>query len=130
MIDPAAGAMKTKTVPHPIPYQGSKRNLAVDILRYFPPRFTTLLEPFAGSAAMTIAAAVNGSGERYHINDLNKPLMDLWRAIIETPDAIAAQYEASGATSSRTPAPSTIWFVMTSTGRASLICSSTCWRAA
>lgn len=43
---------------------------------------------------MTIAAAVNGLGERYHINDLNKPLMDLWRAIIETPDAIAAQYEA------------------------------------
>jgi len=86
--------MKTKTVPHPIPYQGSKRNLAAEILRYFPPRFTTLIEPFAGSAAMTIAAAVNGSGERYHINDLNKPLMDLWRAIIETPDAIAAQYEA------------------------------------
>jgi DNA adenine methylase len=95
MIDlPAAGAMKTKTVPHPIPYQGSKRNLAADILRYFPPRFAMLIEPFAGSAAMTIAAAVNGSGERYHINDLNKPLMDLWRAIIETPDALAAQYEA------------------------------------
>ncbi len=86
--------MKTKTVPHPIPYQGSKRNLAADILRYFPPRFTTLIEPFAGSAAMTIAAAVNGSGERYHINDLNKPLMDLWRAIIESPEEIAAQYAA------------------------------------
>ena len=85
--------MKTKTVPHPIPYQGSKRNLAADILRYFPPNFATLFEPFAGSAAITIAAAVNGLGARYHINDLNKPLMDLWRAIIETPQEIVSQYE-------------------------------------
>jgi DNA adenine methylase len=85
--------MKTKTVPHPIPYQGSKRNLAAEILRYFPPKFITLCEPFAGSAAITIAAAVNGLGDHYYINDLNKPLMDLWRAIIETPREIASQYE-------------------------------------
>jgi DNA adenine methylase len=85
--------MKTKTVPHPIPYQGSKRNLAGEILRYFPPKFITLYEPFAGSAAITIAAAVNGLGDHYYINDLNKPLMDLWRAIIETPCEIASQYE-------------------------------------
>jgi DNA adenine methylase len=85
--------LKTTAVPHPIPYQGSKRNLAVDILRYFPPKFKELYEPFAGSAAITIAAAANGLLAHYHINDLNKPLMDLWRAIIETPDDIAAQYE-------------------------------------
>lgn len=85
--------MNTRTVPHPIPYQGSKRNLAEGILRYLPPKFCTLYEPFAGSAAITIAAAVNKLGERYHINDLNKPLMDLWQAIIETPDQIASQYE-------------------------------------
>lgn len=85
--------MNPKTPPHPIPYQGSKRNLAPEILRYFPAKFVTLHEPFAGSAAMTIAAAMNGSGEHYHINDLNKPLMDLWHAIIETPEQIAAQYE-------------------------------------
>jgi DNA adenine methylase len=85
--------LKTTAVPHPIPYQGSKRNLAVDILRYFPPKFKALYEPFAGSAAITIAAAANGLLAHYHINDLNKPLMDLWRAIIETPDDIAAQYE-------------------------------------
>ncbi len=86
--------MKTRTLPHPIPYQGSKRNLAADILRYFPQNFETLYEPFAGSAAITIAAAANRFGHRYHINDLNKPLMDLWRAIIETPEKIASQYEA------------------------------------
>ncbi len=86
--------MTTKTMPHPIPYQGSKRNLAAEILRYFPPTFATLYEPFAGSAAITIAAAANERGDYYHINDLNKPLMDLWRAMIETPQEIAAQYEA------------------------------------
>lgn len=85
--------MKIKTLPHPIPYQGSKRNLAVEILRYFPPKFATLFEPFAGSAAITIAAAANGLGDHYHINDLNKPLMDLWRGIIETPQQITAQYQ-------------------------------------
>jgi DNA adenine methylase len=84
--------MKTKNVPHPIPYQGSKRNLAEEILRYFPTKFGTLYEPFAGSAAITIAAAINGFGEHYHVNDLNKPLMDLWQAIIETPDTIISQY--------------------------------------
>ncbi|MCX6639600.1 MAG: DNA adenine methylase [bacterium] len=84
--------MKTKTVPHPIPYQGSKRNLAGKILRYFPQNINTLFEPFAGSAAVAIAAAVNGFGKQYHVNDLNKPLMELWRAIIETPAWISDQY--------------------------------------
>ena len=85
--------MRVQTVPHPIPYQGSKRNLAAEILHYFPSSFQTLYEPFAGSAAMTIAAAVNRLGTQYHINDLNKPLIDCWSAIIETPDEIASQYE-------------------------------------
>jgi len=80
-------------VPHPIPYQGSKRNLAPDILGCFPERIGTLIEPFAGSAAITLAAAARGAAARYVINDLNKPLVDLWRAIIETPEKLARQYE-------------------------------------
>ena len=84
--------MRTRTLPHPIPYQGSKRNLAGDILRYLPPKVRILYEPFAGSAAITIAAAVNRLASRYHINDLNKPLMDLWREIIEHPEDISAKY--------------------------------------
>jgi DNA adenine methylase len=86
--------MKIRKIPHPIPYQGSKRNLAEDILRYFPPEINTLYEPFAGSAAITIATAVKGLAKHYHINDLNKPLMDLWKAIIETPELISTQYES------------------------------------
>lgn len=80
-------------VPHPIPYQGSKRNLASQILAYFPPRIDTLIEPFAGSGAMTLAAAARGLAEHFHLNDLNEPLMELWRMIVEEPQKLAKQYE-------------------------------------
>jgi len=80
-------------IPHPIPYQGSKRNLATEILRCFPERVTTLMEPFAGSAAITLAAAARGLAAHYVINDLNKPLVDLWRAIVESPEKLIHQYE-------------------------------------
>jgi len=81
-------------VPHPIPYQGSKRNLASEILRYFPAKVDTLHEPFAGSAAMSLAAAAHKRAHSFHLNDLNKPLVDLWRAIVNSPDKLAKEYEA------------------------------------
>lgn len=80
------------STPHPIPYQGSKRNLADDILRYFPAKVETLHEPFAGSAAISLAAAANKKAKRFHINDLNKPLVDLWRAIVNTPEKLDREY--------------------------------------
>ncbi len=80
-------------VPHPIPYQGSKRNLADAILRYFPDKVETLHEPFAGSAAISLAAAAAKRAKRFHLNDLNKPLIDLWRAIINTPDKLSREYD-------------------------------------
>ena len=82
-----------RRIPHPIPYQGSKRNLAPAILGFFPPDVGTLIEPFAGSAALTLAAAARGLAEGYVINDLNQPLVELWRAIIESPEKLAHQYE-------------------------------------
>ncbi|MCB1922102.1 MAG: DNA adenine methylase, partial [Candidatus Competibacteraceae bacterium] len=48
-----------KKIPHPIQYQGSKRNLAPAILEYFPNNINKLVEPFSGSAAISIAAAWN-----------------------------------------------------------------------
>ncbi len=79
--------------PHPIPYQGSKRLLAPAILDYFPHDATRLLEPFAGAAAVSIAAARKGKARRIVLNDINQPLMNLWRAIIESPGTIAIAYE-------------------------------------
>jgi DNA adenine methylase len=54
-------------VPHPISYQGSKRNVAPAILGCFPPRVGTLIEPFAGSAAFTLAAATRGLAPHFEV---------------------------------------------------------------
>ena len=80
-------------VPHPIQYQGSKRSLASIILRYFPIKFTRLVEPFAGTAAISIACAARGKTNSYWINDLNKPLAELLGLIINHPAKIADYYE-------------------------------------
>jgi DNA adenine methylase len=79
-------------LPHPVPYQGSKRNLADKILRFFPARFDRLIEPFAGSAAVSIASAYYFKACRFVINDINKPLTDLWDMIINNPQYIVGQY--------------------------------------
>jgi DNA adenine methylase len=82
-----------KTLPHPIQYQGSKRNLAPVILRYFPKGIKRLVEPFAGSAAMSVAAAAQGLVKRFWINDLNKPLAELLNLVAENPEELSAFYE-------------------------------------
>lgn len=79
-------------VPHPFPYQGSKRHLASSILRFFPSDIETLYEPFAGSAAITIAAACDSLAKRFILNDFNKPLVELWTQIINQPATIASAY--------------------------------------
>ena len=81
-----------KTIPHPIQYQGSKRNLAPVILRYFPKEIDRLVEPFAGSAAISIAAAAKGLVHKFWINDLNKPLAELLKFVVERPEELAEFY--------------------------------------
>ena len=82
-----------KSIPHPIQYQGSKRNLAHVILCYIPQNVDYLIEPFAGSAAITIAAAARQLAKGYLINDLNRPLAELLRLIVEFPVDTASFYE-------------------------------------
>lgn len=79
-------------LPHPIPYQGSKRNLAPLIAPYIPSDILTWYEPFAGSAAMTIWAAHHRLAKRYVISDALRPMCELWTAIIEQPDDTAQRY--------------------------------------
>lgn len=88
----AAGA--SWPIPHPIPYQGSKRGLAPQILSYFPEQFDRLVEPFAGSAAVSLATAYRGAADRFWINDAHSPIAELWKAIVESPEALADEYEA------------------------------------
>jgi DNA adenine methylase len=82
------------SIPHPIPYQGSKRRLATAILSQIPAtQFQRLIEPFAGSAAITLAAAQKGIFRSYVIGDVLEPLVALWQSIIHDPAPIASQYE-------------------------------------
>ena len=82
-----------KSIPHPIQYQGSKRNLAPVILRYVPKNVNWLIEPFSGSAAISIAVAARQIAKSYLINDLNKPLAELLRLIVDSPSETASFYE-------------------------------------
>lgn len=79
-------------LPHPIPYQGSKRKLAPVIRPYIPSGVDTFYEPFAGSAAMTIFAAHRGLAKRFIIADCLESIVDLWDMIINAPETTAAQY--------------------------------------
>jgi DNA adenine methylase len=76
----------------PIPYQGSKRALAPRICSLFPKHITTLYEPFAGSAAVTLYAATYGLADRFVIGDSYSPLVDLWEIIINDPGSLSNQY--------------------------------------
>ncbi len=80
-------------VPHPFPYQGSKRGIAHHILRHFPADVSCLIEPFCGAAAVSLAAAANGLVSRFHLNDLNEPLMTLWRETLNNPSKLVDKYE-------------------------------------
>jgi DNA adenine methylase len=81
-----------RDVPQPIPYQGSKRQIASTILQHFPATASRLVEPFAGSAALSIAVAVCRRADCLWINDAHAPLIELWREIIHRPDALADSY--------------------------------------
>ena len=78
--------------PHIVQYQGSKRNLAPQILQYIPKRFNRLIEPFAGMAAITIAVSKQKRAERYLLNDLNGPLVNLLREAITNPQQLIESY--------------------------------------
>lgn len=80
--------------PHIVQYQGSKRILAPQILRFMPRVFERLVEPFAGMAAITIAVARQERAAHYVINDLNKPLVDVLQSAIETPSDLVSSYAA------------------------------------
>lgn len=84
---------KDTAIPHPFPYQGSKRAIAKHILAHFPDDTRRLIEPFCGSGAVSIAASASGAVEKITLNDFNKPLIDLWKEILERPAQLADAYE-------------------------------------
>ncbi|MDR2573788.1 MAG: Dam family site-specific DNA-(adenine-N6)-methyltransferase [Desulfovibrio sp.] len=79
-------------IPHIVQYQGSKRILAQQILRYMPRKFNRLLEPFSGMAAITIAVSNEQRAMQYYINDINNPVICLLRAAVDTPTDLVKKY--------------------------------------
>jgi DNA adenine methylase len=80
-------------IPQPFPYQGSKRGIASKIIQFFPDYIDRLVEPFAGSAAVSIAAASQLAVNSFWFNDAHKPLMNLWKEIIQHTDLLANKYQ-------------------------------------
>lgn len=86
--------MVDSRLPHPIPYQGSKRNLASMILAVIEGRrFHRFYEPFAGSAAMTVAASHAKIADTFILGDSLAPLMNIWDQILTAPHTLANTYE-------------------------------------
>lgn len=81
-----------KSAPHVIPYQGSKRKLAEDILSYVDFPVDKLYEPFVGSGAITLAAAANGKAKNFVVGDKLEPLAELWKLIISDPERLSEEY--------------------------------------
>lgn len=89
----SANEIERVRVPHPFPYQGSKRAIAERILAHLPGDAISLVEPFCGSAAVSLAAAAHGCAGEFWLNDRNAPLMALWREILDRPAELAQRYE-------------------------------------
>jgi len=85
--------MRLGNTPQAFPYQGSKRKLAALILDCLPPATHRLVEPFAGSAAISVAAAWTGRARRFWLNDAHEALVKLWGRIIHDPLGLSADYE-------------------------------------
>jgi DNA adenine methylase len=79
-------------VPHIVQYQGSKRILAPKILQYMPQKFSRLIEPFAGMAAISIASAYENRTDSFYINDINAPLVNMLQEAIEHPKRLISDY--------------------------------------
>ena len=79
-------------VPHPFPYQGGKRAIASDIIRHLPRDTARVIEPFCGSAAVSIAVPAMRLASEFWLNDLKEPLLRLWSAILDTPEEMAQGY--------------------------------------
>ena len=52
----------------------------------------TLYEPFVGSGAITLAAAINEKAKKFVVADKLEPLAELWRWLVTNPDRLIEEY--------------------------------------
>lgn len=58
----------------------------------FPTNVDTLFEPFAGSAALTLAAADRELASRYVISDKLRAVTGIWQGVLDSPLELAEEY--------------------------------------
>ncbi len=79
-------------VPHLVQYQGSKRMIAPEIIKFFPKSFHRLIEPFCGTCAVTILVAMEKKCDKFWVNDINAPLIQLMQECVNTPEKLVNGY--------------------------------------
>lgn len=94
MITVHAADFAASPQPQPFPLQGSKRGQVPIINRLIPAGRPRLIEPFCGSAAVSMGARYHGLVGDVLISDSNASLVALWQDILDRPDRLAADYGA------------------------------------
>lgn len=79
-------------VPHLVQYQGSKRIIAPEIIKFFPDKIDRLIEPFSGTCAISILAAAENKCGSFWVNDINEPLIRMMEECVKKPDKLAEEY--------------------------------------
>lgn len=72
--------------------QGSKRSQSAVIQRFIPDDTELVVEPFCGSAAVSIGVMQGGLAKSALIADLNHDIVRLWRQIVEEPELLVTNY--------------------------------------
>jgi DNA adenine methylase len=73
-----------------IKWAGGKRQLLAELDRLLPPCWNTYYEPFVGGGALLVNLENQGRLSRAVISDLNAELINLYRVVQDTPDALIA----------------------------------------
>ena len=79
-------------VPHLVQYQGSKRVIAPEIIKFFPDKIDRLVEPFSGTCAISILAATENKCDNFWINDINEPLIKMMEECVNFPERLVSEY--------------------------------------
>lgn len=79
-------------IPHLVQYQGSKRSIAPEIIKFFPNRVDRLVEPFSGTCALSILAATEKKCDCFWVNDINEPLIRMMEECVNAPQKLADEY--------------------------------------
>lgn len=81
-------------VPHLVQYQGSKRIIAPEIIKFFPNKINRLIEPFSGTCAVSILTAAENKCDCFWVNDINAPLIKMMEECVNEPQKLASAYLA------------------------------------